>query len=234
MKNIFRIQGMIFLVVTSFIFQSCKKSDLYYLKDVDGNGYTPVKIGTQIWMRENLKTTHDNDGTSITNVTDNTAWENLTSPAYCWYDNNATAYKATYGALYNWYAVNTGKLCPTGWHVPTDSEWYQLILFLDPGASLSSVESQTAGGSLKESGTDHWQSPNAGATDENFFTALPGGGRGSNGEFGFVGGSGNFWSSSENISGYAWYQGLAFDAGNIYRSVYSEWVGASVRCLKDN
>ncbi|MFZ4572381.1 MAG: fibrobacter succinogenes major paralogous domain-containing protein [Bacteroidales bacterium] len=98
--------------------------------DVDGNLYHSVTIGTQVWMDENLKTTKYNDGSSIPLVTDSIAWINMTTPGYCWYHNNAAAYKNTYGALYNWYAVNTGKLAPTGWHVPTDAEWTILVAYL--------------------------------------------------------------------------------------------------------
>ena len=98
--------------------------------DIDGNVYHTVTIGTQVWMVENLKTTKYNDGTAIPLVTDNTAWGALTTPGYCWYNNDSATYKNTYGALYNWYAVNTGKLAPTGWHVPTDSEWTVLTTYL--------------------------------------------------------------------------------------------------------
>lgn len=101
--------------------------------DVDGNVYKTVTIATQRWMAENLKTTKLNDGTSIPNVTDGKAWKNLTTPGYCWYDNDPKYYGNTYGALYNFYAVETNKLCPTGWHVPTDAEWDILIDHLGGG-----------------------------------------------------------------------------------------------------
>ena len=103
------------------LINSCSKDEAENnpasITDKDGNVYTSVTIGTQVWMVENLKTTKYNDGTPIPNVTDNTEWSNLTTPAYCWYDNDITK-KNPYGALYNGYAVRTGKLCPTGWHVP--------------------------------------------------------------------------------------------------------------------
>ena len=117
----------------------------------------------------NLKTTKYNDGTSIPNVTNDTSWSNLTTGAYCWY-NNDVSYKNPYGALYNWYAVNTGKLAPKGWHVPSDAEWTTLITYLG-GESI-------AGGKLKEAGTTHWLSPNTEATNSTGFSALPGGRRG--------------------------------------------------------
>ena len=134
--------------------------------DFDGNNYPVGQIGTQIWMVENLKTTRYNDGTDILSITDNTTWENLITPGYCFY-NNGVVNKNTYGALYNWYAVNTGKLAPKGWHVPTNDEYTTLITFLG-GESVASSK-------LKESGTSHWQSPNTEATNQSGFTALPGG-----------------------------------------------------------
>ena len=106
--------------------------DLTYGKvsDIDGNEYKTIQIGTQEWMAENLKTTKYNDGNSLPNVTDFTEWTDLNTAAYCWYKNDASAYKATYGALYNWFTVNTGKLCPAGWHVPSDTEWTTLLRVL--------------------------------------------------------------------------------------------------------
>ena len=115
-------------VLFSVLANSCKKDDLS-VKDGDGNTYSTVTIGTQIWLGENLKTTKYNDKTEIPLVTDDTEWEGLTTPGYCWYNNNSS-YKNTYGALYNWYAVNTGKLCPSGWHVPSNTEWTALEDYL--------------------------------------------------------------------------------------------------------
>ena len=138
--------------------------DYSIIADIDGNIYNTVIIGTQVWMKENLKATKLNDGTNILLETDNATWISLTDPAYCWYNNDASSYKNTYGALYNWFTVETGKLCPTGWHVPSDAEWFTLIDFLG-GESV-------AGGKLKEIGNTHWNSPNTGATDEYGFTAI--------------------------------------------------------------
>lgn len=101
------------------------------ITDADGNTYNTIWINGRQWMKENLKTTKYNNGTNIPNVTDNGTWAGLSTPAYCWY-NNDIANKPNYGALYNWYAVNTGNLCPTGWHVPTDAEWYAMENYVDP------------------------------------------------------------------------------------------------------
>jgi hypothetical protein len=100
------------------------------VKDIDDNSYVTKKIGNQVWMAENLKTTKYNDGSAIPLVTDNTGWVNLTTDAYCWYSNDPGTYGNTYGALYNWYAINTGKLCPEGWHLPGEDEWTTLSTYL--------------------------------------------------------------------------------------------------------
>lgn len=192
--------------------------------DYDGNIYDMATIGTQVWMKENLKTTHYNDGAQIQLVTDNTTWANMTSGAYCYYNNN-TSYDDIYGALYNWYTVNTGKLCPTGWHVPTDAEWTTLTDYLG-GASV-------AGGKLKEAGTEHWQSQNTGATNESVFTALPGGGRGINGMFYGIGTNGYWWSSTEYGTDYAWHREMYYGSVKVYRNNYILVNGFSVRCLRD-
>src|SRR5674476_633708 len=116
----------IFAILLMFASSFTEGDSSNTVTDIEGNVYHTVKIGTQTWMVENLKTTKYKDGTAIPLVTDNKVWINLPTPAYCWYDNDATTYKNTYGALYNWYAVNTGKLAPTGWHIPTDAEWTTL------------------------------------------------------------------------------------------------------------
>ena len=108
------------------------------IRDIDGDVYTSITIGTQIWLVQNLKTTKYNDGEVIPNIIDNTAWTELTTPGYCWYNNDAATYKPTNGALYNWYAVNTSKLCPLGWHVPSDDEWKTLEISM--GMTQGEVE----------------------------------------------------------------------------------------------
>jgi len=195
------------------------------LTDFDGNVYHTVTIGSQVWMVENLKTTRYNDGTSIQLVTDTAAWRQLaTSPGYCWYNNNVIIYGNTYGAMYNWYTVNTGKLAPTGWHVPTDAEWTILTVFLG-GESV-------AGGKLKETGFAHWLNPNTEATNETGFTAMGGGWRdrydGSSykslNEYGY------WWSST---SGDGRGREINYYTGNVKRANYYANYGFSVRCVKN-
>jgi uncharacterized protein (TIGR02145 family) len=169
-------------------------------------------------------------------VIDNAAWAALNTPAYCWYNNDEAANKISYGALYNWYAVNTGKLCPTGWHVPNDSEFRSLILYLDPGATqVNENESLIAGGKLKELGTTLWLSPNTGATNESGFSARPGGTRSFNGIFNQINNQGFWWSATENdpLNGNYW--SLGYNGTMVLRYFdYGKYPGFSVRCLKDN
>lgn len=137
------------------------------ITDIDGNVYETIKIGEQIWFKENLKTTKFNDGVSIPNVTDFLVWrEQKAIPMFAWY-NNDISNKAIYGALYNWPAVTTLRLCPLGWHVATNSEWSALANYLGG--------TPVAGGKLKEVGVEHWISPNNGATDDYGFRAVPSG-----------------------------------------------------------
>ncbi len=222
MKSMFKILGVILLLV---LVHSCNKDDDDTIKDSDGNAYTSVKIGTQIWMVENLKTTHYKNGTGIPLVTDGTEWSNLSTPGYCWYNNNESSYKDTYGALYNWFTINTGNLCPAGWHVPSKEEWATLATFLG-GESI-------AGGKLKETGTTHWQSPNTGASDESGFTALPGGYRYDDGIFDFIGWNGFWWSTTVSYSDKAFSRELEFDYSYFFEFNDPKKAGFSVRCVKD-
>ena len=237
MKKLFLALYVIALLGIFIYLSGCKKDDDNNnptpdgtITDIDGNVYHTVTIGTQVWMVENLKTTKYNDGTAIPLVTDGQTWANLTAPGYCWYENDAASYKTTYGALYNWYAVNTGKLCPTGWHVPTDAEWTTLTDYLG-GETV-------AGGKMKsigkiEAGTGLWYSPNTGATNESGFTAVPGGYRLDSGTFYDFGFYGYWWSSSAINTGSAWYWFMYYYDSNVYRSNSYKSSGFSVRCLRD-
>jgi uncharacterized protein (TIGR02145 family) len=194
------------------------------LLDEDGNTYNVISIGIQVWMAENLKTAKYNDGTSIPNVIDNTTWNGLSTDAYCWYNNDEATYKETYGAMYNWYAVNSGKLCPTGWHVPTDAEWTTLTTYL--GGDF-------AGGKLKETGITHWTTPNDGATNEYGFTALPGGFRYLDGTYYSIGYGGIWWSSTEYSTTNAYSLHLDHSTSSVDRGYRDKRNGLSVRCVRD-
>ncbi len=184
-----------------------------------------VEIGTQVWMAENLKTTKYNDFATIPLIENNTDWTNLTAPGFCWYNNEEATYKNTYGALYNWYVGNTAKLCPSGWHLPSDGEWTTLYNYVGGSA-----------GKLKETGTAHWQSPNSGATNETGFTALPGGYRYSVlylGTFGEIGLGGDWWSADASTATTAWDYWMGYNYTNVSRENDNKTVGFSVRCLKN-
>lgn len=214
---------------------SCKKdngddnnpSALETIKDVDGNVYHIVTIGKQVWMKENLRTTKYRDGSPIPEVTNGTAWGNLTTGAYCNYNNtNNSDTIATYGRLYNWYAVNDSRnLAPSGWHVASDAEWTILTDSLG-GYGI-------AGCKLKETGTAHWYRPNETATNESGFTALPGGQRNDFGKFDCIGGFGSGWSSTEFDTNYAWRLFLNSGNCNVGRNYSRKVYGTSVRCVRD-
>ncbi|HNW70584.1 MAG TPA: FISUMP domain-containing protein, partial [Bacteroidales bacterium] len=180
-------------------------------------------IGTKVWMGENLRVTKYNDGTDIPLVTNGTTWAYLTGPGYCWYANDQASNGDTYGALYNWYAVNTLKLCPSGWHMPSEAEWTALTTYTG-GLSV-------AGGKLKETGTLHWTSPNTGATDESGFTALPGGIRLGDGAYSSLGSQGVFWSSDSVSNALAHSLGLTFNSSAAMNSTNGTTQGLSVRCI---
>jgi uncharacterized protein (TIGR02145 family) len=211
------------------LFLTAILSDTSSISDIDGNTYRTIKLWDQWWMAENLKVTKYTDGTPIPTETDNTAWGNLTNPGYCWYNNDSAINAESYGALYNWYTVNTGNLCPTGWHVPADSEWTTLIEKL--GGEKS------AGGRLKEAGTAHWTSPNTGATNESGFTALPGGYRDYSGIFNGISGRGGWWTASESEYSPlndARNRTIDYTGVNVRNRSDSKKYGFSVRCVKDS
>lgn len=198
--------------------------------DIDGNYYKTIQIGTQTWMAENLRTSKFNTGTNIPLVTDGTVWSNLTTPAYCWYNNDASVNKVMYGALYNWYAINTGNLCPIGWHVSSDSEWETLVWYL---GSISDFFQKK----LKETGTNHWLSNPPGeihdATNSSGFTALPGGMNSGNGGFWFLKSQGFWWTSTEVNLTTAASRTLYFSPMGGLFEAHVKCLGFSVRCVKN-
>jgi uncharacterized protein (TIGR02145 family) len=196
------------------------------VKDIDGNKYKIVTIGNQVWMKENLKTTRFNDGTPIPMVSDNDLWKSLTTPGFCWYNNDSTANKNVYGGLYNWFTVSTGKLCPAGWHVPSDQDWMNLT------ANMQGID--TTGGKLKEAGLEHWKHPNTSATNISGFTALPAGYRSFEGIFNLLGASGYWWTSTRYNDDNVMFWNLRYKFGSIYKYRSEKFCGFSVRCIKDS
>lgn len=166
----------------------------------DGNVYKWVRIGTQVWMAENLNTSKFLNGDVIPIVVHNRQWSYLTTAACCNYENNDN-FGETFGRLYNWFAVSDNRnMAPSGWHIPSHDEWSILINKLG-GENI-------AGGKLKATGTSLWSYSNIGATNQSGFSALPGGYRGGSGQFVFKGLGGSWWSNKESIVGKAWYNFL--------------------------
>jgi uncharacterized protein (TIGR02145 family) len=208
--------------VTSLLVEDCGT-----VSDIDGNVYPTTKIGDYCWMAENLRVSHYRSGSVIPEVTDSTAWVQDLSGAWVHYDNNA-GYDNDYGKLYNWYAVNhLDGLCPSGWHIPSMSEWYSFVTLIG-GESIG-------GGRMKATGTSEWQSPNLLATNQTNFSALPGGRRDWDNNYYWKGETAYFWSSIENGESYASAFLLFHYNGQAYFSYSGDFKidGMSVRCLKD-
>jgi uncharacterized protein (TIGR02145 family) len=203
------------------------------VNDIDGNTYNSVEIGNQVWMAQNLKTTKYNDGTPIPVINRGLNWKSMTTPAYYLYNDDATNKRNTYGALYNWYTVNTGKLCPKRWHVPTDSEWK--VLEINIMMDLFEVENigwrgTNQGDKLKN--TNGWHLPDNG-TNTTGFSALPGGSINNTGELVSVEINGNWWSSTELYEENAYYRTLYYNESKLARYNTYKVNGFSVRCIKD-
>jgi uncharacterized protein (TIGR02145 family) len=227
MKGFFKILRIISFIVSLILIHSCEKievSSAGTVTDADGNTYDAIKIGKQVWIAENMKTTKFNDGTDIPMIADTSEWRKITTPAYCWY-NNDLGNETIYGALYNGYTITTGNLCPVGWHVPTETDWTIFTDYLG-GERL-------AGDKMKETGISHWMDQNNTATNESGFTALPGGYRDSHGKYNLIGLYGIMWSSTEWSSNSLTYREIYSFGGKIVRNINSKTYGFSVRCLKD-
>lgn len=182
-----------------------------------------VKIGDQVWMAENLKVTHYRNGDPIPHVTSNSEWEDLSTGAYCAYDNDSSNARI-YGYLYNWYAVNDSRnIAPEGWHVPSDDEWQKLVNFLGGR--------EYAGAKLKSS---YGWSNNGNGSNSSSFSALPGGFRSyRDGTFSFVRNNAYFWSATGYVTNYAWYWRLYYDISEVSRLYHRKQLGFSIRLVKD-
>ncbi|MDY0278140.1 MAG: fibrobacter succinogenes major paralogous domain-containing protein, partial [Acholeplasma sp.] len=200
------------------------------ISDIDGNIYQTVIIGDQEWMAENLKVIHYRNGDDIPNRIEDYEWNNALEGAYCWYNNDIN-WKDAYGALYNWLAVTDNRqLCPEGWHISTKLEWTILTDYLggidNSGGKLKS---------MKAAPDNHprWDSPNTGSTNESGFSGLPGGSRSYYFKFDFIGKYGSWWTSTEQISGYAWSYELSYISIITANGFGVTNSGYSVRCVKD-
>jgi len=217
----------------TFILQ-CKRTGSRIVKDIDGNIYKTAVIGDFWWMTENLKSTSYNDGNPIPVVKDQPKWLRLNTAAYCYYQ-NSESFADTFGLMYNWYAVNSGKLCPIGWRVPTDNEWKRLEGFADTKFGIGDtiwnkmgLRGFDAGQRLKS--VMGWRKGVNGTDDLNF-AALPGGERLS--RFYAGGSSGFWWTSTEASSSSAYYRNLIYSYEYVARDTHPKRMGFSVRCIKN-
>jgi uncharacterized protein (TIGR02145 family) len=229
MKKIILLASVFFTVI------ACKKEEntntpasattnSETVKDVDGNSYKTVKIGNQTWMAENLRVSKYNDGTSIPVVTDKKAWEALKTPAMSEYDNSSSN-GATYGKMYNFYTVSTNKVCPTGWHVPSDQEWLTMINFLG-GDSI-------AGNKMKAIDNTLWTNLSSNSTNSSGFSGLPGGNRWADGVFDGLTRHTTWQTSTEADSTSSFGRYIGNSSANVGRSWTSKRYGLYIRCLKD-
>jgi uncharacterized protein (TIGR02145 family) len=234
------------LIATS----SCKKDSSTTpntVIDVDGNVYHTVTIGTQTWMVENLRTTKYNDNTAIPKTTDPTAWAALITPGVCTYNNTTNADTIyTYGCLYNWYSVNTGKLAPKGWHVPTDAEFITLGNYLIAngynydGSKTGDITSNNNIAKAMASAIGWTTSSVTGAVGNSDFpakrnatgfTALPAGEHDGNGVFNSIGSGTAWWSATEYNVDNAWHRFTNYHTCNFGRNNINKSYGFSVRCV---
>lgn len=212
--------------VDSVIFYKPKSIVIAAVTDIDGNGYDTIRIGTQTWFKQNLKTTRYRNGDIIgttSPVTKDISGES--APKYQWAYKGNEDTSAVYGRLYTWYTVADSRdVCPTGWHVSTQDEWSALITFL--------TSNNLTGGKLKEAGTVHWAEPNTSATNETGFTALPAGYR-SHSDFEYLGTYGDFWTATADNASTSWTYNLGYNTGQIYGTNSFNSEGHPVRCVKD-
>ena len=196
-----------------------------YVSDIDGNVYKTINIGDQVWMAENLKTSHYSNGNLIPQLKSEEKWSNFKKGAWCNYG-NYNKNNEIYGKLYNWYAVdNPRNVCPTGWHVPSDNEWGKLIDYLGG--------EEFAGGKMKTKGSQYWNSPNINATNDCEFSGISGGSRDNDGKFGRIGIRGIWWSSSEYDADDANFLHLFYQSSFANRTTVNKQNGFSIRCIKD-
>jgi len=188
------------------------------------SGYAQtVTIGKQVWTSKNLDVSTYRNGDLIPQVQDQKAWANLTTGAWCYYNNDASN-GTKYGKLYNWYAVHDPRgLAPKGYHIPTDEEWTKLSDYLGG--------EEEAGTKMKS--TSGWVE-NGNGSNSSGFSGLPGGNRSTNGIVDYIGYYGDWWSSTESETGNAWFRSLGYGSGTVDRfDSYSKEDGFSVRCLRD-
>jgi uncharacterized protein (TIGR02145 family) len=219
-----KVTSTVVLLFACIAFWACSRKET--VTDVDGNVYATVRIGRQVWMAENLRVLHYRNGDPIAVVPDARTWAQTRDGALCFYRNDSS-FSKSYGALYNWYAVHDRRaIAPEGWHLPEPEEIDELVTYLQ-GDTI-------AGGKLKEAGSGNWTWPNAGATDEWKFRALPAGYRlGDDGSFHTAGSNAYWWSGNRSFEIFAWSPRIFGSFADAERDKQYLTYGLSVRCIKD-
>jgi len=204
--------------------------------DIDGNAYRTVVIDDKVWFAENLKVTRFQNGDAIPQVSDSASWSTLTGPGMCSYRNDTT-FDCPYGKLYNHHVARDPRNpCPAGWRVPSMTDLYDLIFFLDPDANAQQPGNQpnTAGGRLKSAGLAYYRPPNAGATNSSGFSAIPNGGRNPQGQFSLsYDAAAGYWLSTEVGPGMGFFLELAYPQDWAVRNAYFSGYGVCIRCVID-
>ena len=227
---------LIFIISTALIMSHGCASKISYVFDIDGNRYSTILIGNQEWLKENLRTTRFHDGSSIPEVIDQTEWRHIDTPAFVWYENDSN-HKDPYGALYNWYAVDSrNDLCPEGWRVATDKDWKELEEYLGMAPEEidgTAMRGEEEGGKLKEAGYEKWGRPNIGATNESGLSIIPSGRRATTGFFIGLYSGGTIWTSTESSLASACYRHFATGSAQIGRNPEGDKkLGLAVRCIR--
>lgn len=236
--NLIKVVGRVVIITLSIlVISSCKKKettptecpvvetpDPTSVTDIDGNVYPVARICGQLWMTENLRTTRYNDGTTIPTGLTTSAWGSATTGAYAIYNSTVVTTNTSFGKLYNWYAVNSGKLAPAGWHVASETEWAALVNCLGGSA--------VAGGKMKSTSL-FWNSPNVGADNSSGFNALPSGYIGTTGGYSLLGDAAYFWASGERNLTQGEYLSLNTNQAASFQNGATKTFGYAIRCIKD-
>jgi len=237
MKNLLLVSFLIFLSVISCTKIPDEVLKYTLVRDVDGNEYHSVVLGDQEWMVENLATTHFNNGSDITIISDSSEWTQTTIPGYCWYNNDPATYKDSckYGALYNFYAVNTSKLCPSGWHVPSDEEWKTMEKYIGmPENEADQQYWRGEGVATLLKAKEEWYNIDD-VLDRYGFKARPAGFRdGYDGGFGGSEYYASWWTSTKYDDALAWTRELCDGETRVGRFYGPDDIGLSIRCIKNS
>jgi len=227
----------VFFCLSSLIIQAQNSEDSIIF-DIDGNKYQTLAIGTQVWIKQNLRTTKYTNGIPIPKVESKGEWAASSSGAYCWYNNDSSS-QSVYGALYNGFTLEEGNVCPTGWHVPTDNDWklLEIELGMSPSEADKSGWRGNAGGKIAGS-ANLWLGcyfEKDTVFNTSGFNGVPAGNRiGESGSFGNMGSNAYWWSATEDTTNKVWVRNVFYNSSHLIKTGYNKKYGFAIRCVKDN